>query len=234
MIAAVMVIRNEADICGLSLRHSFAEGIDRIYVADAMSNDGTRDIYDEIIAEGHDLRIQDDTSEFLYQDELTNSLVRQAGSDGADWVLPIDADEFVYASDGRTVAEALADCPYDKLFVRMWQQWDIETKSVAPKPLPKVAFKYAPEARVNFGNHDVSLPGGAWDVLELREVQYRSAEHFLTKIKARNTTVSPIARQTGHGSHHVRLDGMSDEQLLHEWAILRNVPTVVDPIPSHA
>ena len=233
MIAGVTICKNEVDIVGLSLRHHFLEGVDRIYIADAHSTDGTRDVFNDIIAEGRDLVVIDDDEPFVHQDTLTNSLIERAGADGADWILPTDCDEFYYSVNGESIATVLKDCPHEALCARSWQHRDYNVRQASPKRLPKVVFKYSPTARVSWGNHEVSIPGGGvYGILDLREIQFQSFEHFSRKVRERNAVVSPEDRAKGYGIHHAVLDGASDEQMHTVWDAMW-VDVVSDPIPTH-
>lgn len=232
MIAGVTICKNEAGIVGLSLRHHFAEGVNRIYVADAHSTDGTRDIFAEIITEGHDLIVIDDDEPFVHQDTLTNSLIERAGSDGATWILPFDCDEFFYATNGDSLATVLEDCPHNVLCARSWQHKDFNIRQASPKRLPKVVFRHSPSARVSWGNHEVSIADpGVWGIVDLREIQFQSYEHFCQKVKDRNAVVSPEDRAKGYGIHHARLDGASHETMRAEWDGMWT-DVVTDPIPT--
>jgi predicted O-methyltransferase YrrM/uncharacterized coiled-coil protein SlyX len=101
----IMIVRNEADILAVNLLHYLELGVDRILVVDNGSTDGT----DRILARlGRDRRVRwtVDNGPYL-QAEITTELVREAFLGGADWVLPVDADEFWWArgDDFRAVIE---------------------------------------------------------------------------------------------------------------------------------
>lgn len=230
MIAAVMNVANEMDIVGICLRHHIANGIDRVYIYDA-STDGTRDIYTDLISEGVDLRVHDDTGQYWEQAALTNALVDMARADGAAWIVPVDADEFIYSPDGRTIAEALADCPHDVLYMQRWLHTDWDHRHIDSERLPKVLFRGIEGAHVDFGNHQCSLLGGTYGVLEMRELQFRSFEHFCTKNRRRIASLSPQSRAAGYGTHQTHLEGYSDEQMRAEWEAMMALLATFDPIP---
>lgn len=232
MICGVAVSLNEADICGISLRHAFAHGIQRIYIRDAHSTDGTRDIFAEIIREGHDLVVQDDDNDYWYQEQVTTELIAQAGDEGAEWIVPLDMDEFPYPADGHeTLAETLRDCPHDKLYMSRWLHKNWDYRHVDMERMPKVVFRYQPGVTVDPGNHQCSIGGGERDFIHLRELSFRSYEHFLTKNRSRCRTLNPVAKQRGDGWHQIRLEGFSEEQMQAEWAAMQQIPSVLDPIP---
>ncbi len=111
-IVGLMLARNEADILRVNLLHHLSSGIDRFLVVDNGSSDGTDRILHDL-ARGGRVRWTYDSG--LYrQAEITTELAREASREGADWVIPIDADEFWLAREGdlrrvleRTPAGAL-------------------------------------------------------------------------------------------------------------------------------
>lgn len=236
MIAGVSTVRNEVDIIGDTLRHLFLEGVDRIYIADGRSDDGTRERYKAVDHEFPDrLVVFDDDKPYHYQPFWVDKLAGIAASDGAEWIVPFDADEFWYATDRRSLSEALHEVPaVSKLWVTMYQHHGWDYREILPKPLPKVAYRWEPEARISNGNHDVTVSGATLGgVLELREIQYRSFEHFCRKIIERNTTINPTLGPD-QGAHHKRLAGLPESELRSVWDAMQEVPTVYDPIPSRA
>ncbi len=228
MIAVVGICRDEADIADRWVRHTLAEGVDRIYIADA-SSDGTREILRSFDA----VTVFEDADPHVQQAAWTNRLAAVAADDGAEWLIPTDLDEFIYAPTGETVADALKECPHDKLYLTCWPHLDWQTKFTEPHRLPKVAFRYQPGAQVTTGNHEVSIPGGEYGVLAMRELQYRGFEHFVQKTHARSAVLSPADRALGVGSHCTQYDGWDDERMMVEWNRLTILPTVNDPIPTH-
>src|SRR3989442_160168 len=93
-IFSISMVRNEADILGQFLSHC-AAFFDRVLLIDHLSVDGSSEIIHE--AEGSGLPI----SRFVfpyrgyYQSELSITACRWAFSHGADWVVFLDADEFL-------------------------------------------------------------------------------------------------------------------------------------------
>jgi len=109
MIIAVMMVRNEADIIGANLAYHLSLGVDQILVADNGSTDGTAAILDRFAARGR-VHVSLRPGRFL-QAATTTELAREAFLRGADWVIPIDADEFWHVADGtlRDVLDASGD-----------------------------------------------------------------------------------------------------------------------------
>lgn len=188
----VSMVRNEADVIEGTLRH-LADEVDHLLVADNASTDGTRDILDRLAGE-LPLTVVDDPDPAYRQSQKMTALAEKAAADGAQWIVPFDADELWISRDGRirdvlpdlgcSIAEAslynhlctAIDPPGDDPFRTIqWRQRD-------PGALPKVAFRWRPGAVIHQGNHGVTLTGGfAVPVLEVRHFPYRSARQFAAK-----------------------------------------------------
>jgi hypothetical protein len=104
-IFGVTVVRNEADIVALAINYHLALGCTRVLVTDDGSTDGTSDIVGEIAAKSGRVEWRRHIGEF-HQAQLLTELGREAFRQGADWIVPFDADEFWYAPV-RTFAEVL-------------------------------------------------------------------------------------------------------------------------------
>ena len=98
-IFGLMMVRNEADILRVNLLHHLAAGIDRFLVVDNGSSDGSDQILREMSGDGRVSWTRDDGK--YRQAEITTGLAHEARSAGADWVIPIDVDEFWHAPGGN-------------------------------------------------------------------------------------------------------------------------------------
>ncbi len=227
-VAAVSTVWNEADIVGQTLTHLYSEGVANVYIADAMSTDGTRDVL-----AAFPCKIFDDHETCHRQPYWMERLVSQAYDDGADWVLCVDADEFWYSPSGSTIAEALATLPESigKLYAQMWHHVDHSYREPQPKGLPKVAVRAGTGIQVANGNHEAVVSGGALlGVLAIREIQFRDFEHFCRKIEQRCATLDP-SLPSYEGAHITQYRDWTKEQLEPVWAEMVARATVLDPIP---
>lgn len=232
MIAGLLMVKDDADVVGATLAHTLDQGVDRVLISLGDSSDDTAGVIYAVMDEfGHDrVTIYENHDELNRQVFWMNFLLNEAQAQGADWLCPFDADEWVYATDGSTIAQALADVPEDvpKLFLRHWQHFSWDRRNLDMNRWRKVVFRATPGAVLEVGNHNVSINGGTEGVLDLREFCYRSFEHFKAKAAARNANIPPEV----DGWHHRRLVGLNEQEMAHEWQKLISVPTIADPIPS--
>lgn len=106
-LVAVSVVKNEADIIESFVRHTSA-WVDHHLVFDHDSTDGTREILQAMQTEGLPLALFRDDAPGHLQQHRSNYLTRLAAhSHGADWVLPLDADEILVGPDRATLEQAL-------------------------------------------------------------------------------------------------------------------------------
>lgn len=98
---AVSVVKNELDILPSVLDHLFAQGIDRIIVADNLSTDGTREYLRQRANEDSRLIFAEDNCDRHIQSEKITYLSHLAWRSGARWIIPFDGDEFWYAEDEK-------------------------------------------------------------------------------------------------------------------------------------
>jgi glycosyltransferase involved in cell wall biosynthesis len=88
----ISIVRNEVDILGLNILHHLSLGLDEILIVDNGSSDGTDRVLQQLGMNGR-IKWSRNTGPYR-QPEIFTELAREAYRRGADWVLPIDADEF--------------------------------------------------------------------------------------------------------------------------------------------
>ena len=117
-VVGLYLLRNEADIIETNLRHHFASVIDEAIVIDNGSTDGTIELVSEL-AEDLPIRLASEVGP-MYQSDRVTRMARLAAMQGADWVLPIDADEF-WVGAGASFRAVLEDTPAEvgALFVEL-------------------------------------------------------------------------------------------------------------------
>lgn len=104
-LVAVSVVKNEADVIEAFVRHT-ATLVDGHLIFDHASTDGTREILLALQQEGLPLSLFTDDALLNLQQHRSNHLARLAALEqAADWIVPLDADEFLSVPD-RAVLEA--------------------------------------------------------------------------------------------------------------------------------
>lgn len=98
-LSAVMMVRNESLILPINMAYHRSLGVDEFWIVDNGSSDGTGEFLAASQRSHGDVRWQSDPDP-PDQSDLTTSLAAQAIEAGADWILPIDADEFWWTEYG--------------------------------------------------------------------------------------------------------------------------------------
>lgn len=193
---AILLVRDEIDVLPHTLSHLYAQGLDGILVADNNSHDGTREyLNDEARAKRITLLYDDEFA--WYQMAKMSRLANLAHEQGADWILPNDADEWFRVTDGRTLgtylrsrtepviaapiynyfATGLDDTNERNPFRRLaWRR--------PPSNIPKVAFRWQANTKLADGNHALLRDDDSPIVynfaeLEMRHLCHRSEQHFV-------------------------------------------------------
>lgn len=113
-LVAVSVVKNEADIIEAFVRHTRA-WVDEHLIFDHDSTDGTRQILRELVREGFPLQLYTGDAVANLQQSRSNHLARLAFTErAANWVLPLDADEFLVARDRAALESTFANGPTDQ------------------------------------------------------------------------------------------------------------------------
>src|ERR1039458_7999838 len=106
------MVKDEADVIEGAIRHMADEGGTGIIVANNGSTDVTREILEELDLPC-ELLLVDAPEIAYYQSRKMTRLAEQAAEQGAEWVIPFDADDVWTASDrlGVFLDQQPADCP---------------------------------------------------------------------------------------------------------------------------
>ena len=92
VVVGICLVRNAADIVRVNVLHHLSLGLDRIVLVDNMSTDGTDLVLQELSRDSRVRWFREDGPH--PQARVFTRLAREAYREGADWVLPIDVDEF--------------------------------------------------------------------------------------------------------------------------------------------
>ena len=203
--------RNAADIVEAFVRHNLTL-LDGIAIVDHGSFDGTSDILDALVRDGLPLFVARDETPAFDQRAIINRLVRHVfGTSDADWVFPIDTDEFLKVGSRQALETALNAVSPQSHMLMPWLTYiprfdGAEDMSAVLRSARRLAqerhglrkvvigrhFMANPAATVSKGNHGIDrgspFPHAnadakcAADVAALAHVPIRSAPQFVAKI----------------------------------------------------
>lgn len=245
-IIGLAMVRDEEDVLDHLLAHMIGQGVDRLVIADNLSTDSTPEILHRWSLTSP-VEVRQDNDPGYYQARKMTALLHSCGAVDGDWILPFDADEWWYPTEG-TLGEVLPDLEADVLRVWGWNHYPNPTDADDPNPFtrmqwrepgtqkhPKVWFRYHPDAVVGMGNHDVTRPGrhiGANRVVEFRHMGVRSFDQFTRK--ARNGAEAYEATDLPHwyGTHWREWGAMTPDELRAEYDRFCCLATVHDPAPA--
>lgn len=233
-----MMVRDEADIIEASVRH-LAAHVDRVYVADNLSTDGTYEILEALAAdEALNVVLSRDTEVGYYQSRKMSAMAHRAAEHGYRWVVPCDADELWYGPEDTPVREYLEMQPPDVQIV-LAALYDylptlgrdeghpferIVWRKAVPGVLPKVACR-SQGVRIEPGNHSArygssrTLKVGG---LMIRHFTWRSPEQYLRKIRNGLEAYGATNVPETFGAHWRMFEGASDETIIehyHRWFV---------------
>lgn len=109
MIVLTATTMNDADIVELFVKYHLNQGIDRILLMDAGSDDGTLDVLQPFIASKDVVLIDTDAEQNREKTDRRNKMKKYAEDNyGATWVISSDVDEFWLGARG-TLKEHLSE-----------------------------------------------------------------------------------------------------------------------------
>jgi glycosyltransferase involved in cell wall biosynthesis len=200
-----LLVRDEQDIVRENLDFHLAQGVDEVIVTDNGSEDATVEILREYESQGV-LRLLLEPTDDYSQGRWVTRMARLAATEGADWVINNDADEFWWPRAGSltSIFDRLGDevglvvarrqnfVPRPEDGRPFWERMTLrERESLNPlgKPLPpKLAHRAHPEIAVAQGNHKVEgaqlgerLDDGSIEILHFPMRTYGQFENKIVK-----------------------------------------------------
>lgn len=228
----VAMMRNEVDTARQVVEHMFAQGVDAVLVADNNSDDGTADVLEEL-ALVQSVHVARDRLLAYTQATKMTILASLARRSGADWIVPFDADELWFTTDG-TVSEFLRSSDATVARAELHnvfpapdddrQQIDpflrLRRLDESPAQFGKVAFRSHPLARIEMGNLDVDRRGRRIDGLFIAHFPWRSLEQMTAKLRNGRIALEATDLPVQLGDHWRAGGTWSDEQLAETWGQL--------------
>lgn len=253
MVVAIAMVRDEKDIIASTVSRMIGQ-VDRVLVADNGSTDGTREILEKLPCE-----VIDDREVGYYQSRKMSALAEQARLQGAEWIVPFDADEVHLPASG-TIAELLEDLP-DAVLLSEATLFDHVATGIDPDErdpvarlrwrrgaaasLRKVACRAVEGLIIDQGNHSARFPGVAHppavtNAIQVRHFPYRSVAQLVSKVRngAAAYAASDLPEEVGsHWRQYGRILNERGEEgiaeLFKTW-FYREDPTVAVTIEGEA
>ncbi|GGD17568.1 hypothetical protein GCM10007231_15710 [Nocardioides daphniae] len=205
------MVRDEVDVVAAMVEHHLDQGVDLLVVTDNASVDGTTEVLAAYEATGR-IELHHDPVHRKQQGDVVTAMARRARTvHRADWVLNLDADEFMLARDpGLTVRAALEATPlhlnaftvdvvnmigptaesgagFDRLVWRDHRPDDLLVeRELHAHPTPNAVHRGESDVVVQQGNHFTSLvSNGQPDeavAMEVLHLPWRSWSQFERKV----------------------------------------------------
>jgi hypothetical protein len=142
-LVAISWVKNEVDIIEAFIRHH-SHYFNKHIVIDDGSSDGTYEVLRSLEAAGLPLVLTREPSVGYQQSRSMTRLLHMAVDHfHADWIMPLDADEFVEPEEGATLAQTLQSRPPELLTVSwdnfVWRPEDDERKE--PNPVVRMRLR---------------------------------------------------------------------------------------------
>jgi glycosyltransferase involved in cell wall biosynthesis len=206
-IAVGMMVKDEADVIAQNIDHLLGQGVDRIFVLDNGSTDGTRDLLNDAIRNGAPVTVTDDPERGYYQSAKMTQLQHDASKAGYQWFVPVDADELWSGeSEFDTLRDVLDSMPENVTGVKaaLYDHFATGKDDLGePDPfrrmvwrvpeaqsLPKVCVRCDVRIVIEQGNHGAYIEEGGlvtWltmgEGLRIDHYPYRSVEQFISKAR---------------------------------------------------
>jgi len=150
-IISVTMARNESDIIELFVRYHLRI-VDYMIIIEHLSLDRTPEILEALKAEGLPLEIVRETRTAFDQREITTQFMKRAvAKHGADWVLPLDVDEFLTANEGSEVWPLLEKLSPEKVHSIFWKTYIPRAEDPQDIPLlfERIQYRLGRETKPN-------------------------------------------------------------------------------------
>lgn len=122
-LVTISLVRNEADIIETFVRHHTPLATRMVFVLHRCI-DNTLEILEKLRAEGMPIEIHENADPGYPQSDVLTQRVRSVlREDIADWILPLDADEFLAPAEGRSLEDSLAALGDDRVHLLPWKTY---------------------------------------------------------------------------------------------------------------
>lgn len=232
-IITISWIRNESDILEAFVRHHsvFAH---RMVIVDHRSQDNSREILERLKGEELPLDIRYDDRLGHFQAQVLTEIVREVTErDDPDWILPLDADEFLVTLDTRGIEKTLGDESQDMMLSIPWRTYVPLPSDLMKEPhvlrrithrkatenptwrkviLPRMVLRNTHGLTLAQGNHAAENSSGS--MIPMQESTRLALAHFPVR------SVGQITRKVVAGWLSSRLDTKSGRGAYFQWKAL--------------
>lgn len=227
---AIAMVKNEADIIESFVRHLFSQGVHCLLLMDNGSTDLTWQKVANLAAE-FPIYVGRDTEFRYYQAHKMSRLAWLARKGGADWVVPMDADEFWFA-EGKPLAQALRDGPgvvrqatvHNAFPTRAQPTLDGLVGSMRLDCHPgihgKMCARTFPGLWVRMGNHQIERPGLEMGGLHVLHLPWRSRDQFVRKAVQGAAALDSAELSKDKGRHWRELAQQTEVEADRRWESL--------------
>lgn len=219
----IAMVKNEADIIELAVKHLLDQGVDRLLIVDNGSTDKTLDILHGL-AQSYPISVGTDAEPAYYQSEKMTWLADRAKEHGATWIIPFDADEFWFGTRlglAQELAQAKApilEAPIYNQFPQPGGGWKLDP---VPHREAKICFKPNRPYVISMGNHSLVGPGKiSKNKTAILHRPWRSFDQFERKIRqgAASLNLTDLPEELGY--HWRTLGFASSDELQGVWSRL--------------
>lgn len=242
----VMMVKDEIDIIEYNIEYLQTQNIDHFYIANNLSTDGTKELLLKLADKYNNITVIDDNEFAYYQSDKMNSWCIECFKQGADIVIPVDADEVWYSIDNtKTLGQILKEVDGD-IFVAKSTDYiptfnDVKVdnpilsmvyRKKNSNSFSAVAFKNYSGFYLEMGNHDVINHKGkrVYDLIGIRHYQYRSYEQFSKKVENGKKVYDDTTFPTFIGSHWRKLGSLTETEKIEWWNNYISQEVEYDPI----
>jgi len=226
-LVAISCVKNEEDIIETFIRHT-ATFVDQIVILDNGSTDATLDILNSIKTENIALELLIDSSIGHFQWKRMNFLMDSYAVNkyAGDWIIPLDADEFIVAEDKVSFCDILSShkspvklqlmtyVPHESddrreinPALRIRHRLQKEAHPYYKVIVPSDLLKKRPDVSLSQGNHNLVLNGKhlkafLLDSVFLAHIPIRSPEQYASKVALKNLQYLAMSqREESWGGH---------------------------------
>lgn len=196
-LVSVTLAKNESDIIESFVRFNL-QWFDHMVVLDHDSSDTTQRILRELATEGLPITVLHDRSLAFTQGPTTTRLARTACTQlDADYVFPLDADEFVKCASRSALESSLARVPAGKLGSLAWQNYIVNDSDNGEEIDPVRRIRYRAGAELVSEQKVIlsrnALMDNGWEI--------GPGNHFLTSTRETNRVAAMHSLDTAAIAH---------------------------------